>query len=447
MRMRDIMTPVCLLMAPLPLWAEGSPTNEQALSTEYFKYEQRVLSSSEGTELGEKARIDAAFRYQYSPSTFLRFRLDIDPNVSPEENKSSKFEVRLNHRHENWEFQADLDLAGDDYGRGATTLGLDSDSKDTYVAYNFGTVARAVFYPYNFGGEVGSAFRTLDVTRVFYIEGTPAIISNVPVEDEHIRMKTVPGIVFETMPTSTTKLYAGVGSARFLYPAVEGFDIQNNPASERWKAKEDRGYKAGFAWANERSSILLEGVRHENSALAGALMESAWSFQAAQKFDQLGLNFEHTQTKAATGAYRLSDSGTWFRDTTPFRPIYSDYFGERQDWLGKVGAGDMVQVTYNFASASPYVAFKHQSSYFIDRERESAHRLRTADESASHGGLNIIAVGVGMNSGKLLVRPEVAFLQAKNAVFGNHTDLREDRILSSLSKKDQILTLNLTYVN
>ncbi len=448
MRFRDYVTPVCLLILPAPLWAQqASPSQESALSTEYLEYEQRVHSASEGTELGDKARLDAAFRYQYNPSTYLRFRLEIDPNISPEENKSSKFELRLNHRQDAWEFQADFDLYGDDYQRGATTLGPDFDSDDSYIAYSFGTKARAVFYPYNFGGEVGSAFRTWDVTRIFYIDGTPTVIANIPVEDEKIRMKTLPGFVLEWTPNQATKAYVGVGSARFLYPAVEGFEIDENTAAERWKAKEDRGYKGGIRWTDDTSYLGWEGVRHENSAIAGAIMESAWSLQAGHSFAQWGLAYEHTQTKAGAGAYRLNKDGRWFQDTTPFRPIYSDYFGARQDWLSKIGAGDMVELSFKTPEMRPYLAVKHLSPYFLYRERESAQRLRTADESESHGGLNILALGVDLYSGNFTVRPELEFMQAKNAVFGNRTDIREDRILSSLSKKDRVLTLNLTYAN
>jgi hypothetical protein len=209
--------------------------------------------------------------------------------------------------------------------------------------------------------------------------------------------------------------------------------------------KEDRGYKAGIHYNTADTLALIEYATHSNSAAAGSMLEAAWSLQLNQKFGPAIVNFERTWTKAATNAWRLNRDMTWFHDIAPFRPVYSDYYGNRQDWLGKVDAATMIKAGYNFGAITPFVAYKMIGQYFIDRERESAHRLRTADETASHGGLNMLVVGADYTAGKFNFRPEVEFMKAKNAVFGNRTDVREDRVLSELNKEDTVVKLTTTY--
>ena len=427
--------------------AQGKTLPMQSFYMEYLEYEQRVHSAANNSELGEDARIDMAFKYNFNPDTSFRLRLDIDPYKYPDQNKSSKLELRLYHRYENLEVQGDFDVNGDDNGRGATSFGPDVYSDDSWLALNLSQQLKLIFYPYNIGTEVGREFRTLDVTRIFYIDGTPSFISNIPVEDEAVRMKTVPGLELQWNPNERTRVSTAVGSVSFLYPAVEDFSIEQNAAAERWKNKEDRAYKLAISYSDGSTSAGAEYVYHNNAHLSGSLLESAWSLQAQQLWSSWVFDAERTWTKAGTRPYRLKRNSTWFEETTPFRPIYSDYYGNKQDWLGKVGAASMLRVGYKLNDqVTPFVSYKQLGKYFIYRERESAQILRTGDESASHGGLTVGSVGVNYKVGSFTLRPEYEYMVAKNEVFGNRTDIRQDKILSTLNKKNTVLTLTTTYL-
>ncbi|WP_141735807.1 hypothetical protein [Oligoflexus tunisiensis] len=445
MRSQRFLMPACLLLIAGTAQAQIETAPVQTTYLEYLRYQQYVHSASESTQLGEETLFDALVGYRLTEDTSLKFRLDIDPNRGSVDNKTSKLNLRLLHHYEQFDFQADLLLNGDDNGRGATTLGLDRTSKYSWISYTPNDTISVRFYPYNFGTEIGREFRTWDVARVFQIEGTPAYISNLPIEDETIGTKTLPGLELQWKPTESLVAYVGVGSAGFHYPATPGFTIEENASSERWKVKEDRGYKAGLHYNTADTLALVEYATHSNSTAAGSMLEAAWSLQLNQKFGPAIVNFERTWTKAATNAWRLNRDMTWFHDIAPFRPVYSDYYGNRQDWLGKVDAATMIKAGYNFGAITPFLAYKMIGKYFIDRERESAHRLRTSDETASHGGLNMLVVGADYTAGKFNFRPEIEFMQAENAVFGNRTDVREDRVLSELNKEDTVVKLTTTY--
>jgi hypothetical protein len=422
------------------------PAPIQQLYMEYLEYRQRLYSSSQNISLGDRAKLDAAFGYWFNPSTSLRFRLDIDPDkYGDDQNLTSKFELRLFHRYESFEFQADLDINGDEGGHGGTSIGPDNDSKDTWIAYKPTESIRMIFRPYNLGTEIGQAFRTLDVARVYYINGTPAYISNLPIEDESIRSKTVAGIEVQWAPTDALSLYVGAGSTSFYYPTNSDFNIEQNAASESWKAKEDRAYKAGIVYKDTDINFVTEYATHMNAAETGAMLDSALSVQYTQWVGNFVGNVEWTATRAGTEAYRLSKDFSWFQDTTPFHPVYSDYYGVKQDWLGKTDSAVMAKAGWKVGSWVPYVSYKHLGKYFIDRSLESASKLRTADETASHGGLGIFGLGGYYSVGKFIFQPEVEFMEAKNEVFGSSSDIREDRVLSELKKKNTVFSLSTRY--
>ncbi|RZA17288.1 MAG: hypothetical protein EOP10_23025, partial [Proteobacteria bacterium] len=412
-----------------PLLKDPAPL--QQFYMEYLEYKQRLYSSSESISLGDRARFDTAFGYWFTPDTSIRLRLDIDPDrYGDDQNSTSRFELRLFHKYENFEFQADLDIDGDAGGRGATSLGPDTDSKDSWIAWKPLESLRVIFRPYNLGTEIGQEFRTLDVARVNYINGTPAYISRLPVEDEEIRTKTVGGLEVQWSPSTELSLYAGGGSASFFYPTNDDFSIEANAASESWKTKEDRAYKAGVVYKTDTTNFVTEYATHLNDSEAGSLLDTALSLQLTQWVGRFVGSLEWTGTRAGTNPYRLDDNGSWFQDVTPFRPIYSDYYGVKQDWLGKKDSAELVKLGWKFGNYVPYLRYKHLGKYFVYRGLESAHKLRTADESAGHGGLSTFTVGTYMTVGKFIIQPEVEFMEAKNNVFGSSSDIREDRVLS-----------------
>lgn len=413
---------------------------------EYLDYEQRVHSTSENTELGEKTKLDAAFKYRFNEDTSIRLRLDIDPYKYPEENKSSKFEVRLNHKYKAFEVQADFDVNGDDNERGATTFGPDDDSKDSFMSYQPFSFVKGVFYPYNFGGEIGNEFRTLDVTRIYYIEGNPTAINEIPTQGERLRTRTIPGFELQVFPVDNLLVYAGIGSVSFSYPGSDNFDIKNQTSASFWKIKEDRAYKGGLRFTGDSTKIVLERVTHTNSALTGSLLKTASSAQLQQKFGQFIVNLERTETRAGEKPYHLAKDWRWFDNSNGYNPLYSDSFRQDQDWFGRWGTATMVKLSYDFGDLVPFVAYKDMSKNFIYRRNESAEKLRTVNGTQSHGGLQAWKVGSEIKAGKFSVRPEAEFFLADNDVYGNRGDQREYNINNtSYGRKNTVFTLYTTY--
>lgn len=421
-------------------------SRDEKVFLEYLNYIQSLYSSGMDVELGEKARFEAAFRYLPTKSTFFRFRLLVDPKRSKYENKTSEIEVLINHTYEAWELQADFALNFDDHSRGATSLGPDVDSEYSYIAYNLNPNLKLSFYPYNFDGEVGRVFKTDDVTRIYYIEGTPDFISNLPLDGEKIRAKTLPGFELSWAPSTELTTYVGVGAGRYIYPNQDNFSIEENVSSERWKTKTDVGYKAGIKYNSEHSSARLEYVTHTQATEGGALLDTAASLQLNQKLSSsLSLYLESSYSSAAGNAYNIDRSSSWFAQTTPFRPVYSDFYGQKQDWLGKKDFAHYLKISYENGSNKPYASYKRVGANFVYREDESAHRLRTADQSQSHGGLDIYGLGVDLGAGDFTITPEVEYKKAANRVFGNKNDLREDKELIELNRDEISVKLYATY--
>lgn len=420
--------------------------SDKTLFLEYLNYQQSLYSSSMDVELGENARIETAFKYLPSDETFFRFRLLVDPRKNVYENQTSKVEVHLNHKYEKWELQADFELDFDDQNRGATALGPDTDSEYSYIAYNFSQGLRLTFYPYNFDGEVGRVFKSDDVTTIYYIEGTPDFISNLPLEDESIRKKTLPG--FDLRYSSGSWFaYTGLAAGRYIYPAGDDFKIEENVSAERWKTKTDIGYKGGIGYQEGAVSAVLELVSHNQSKEGGSLLKSAASLQVSHKLGSMfSLYLESSYSEAGNNAYEIDKSTGWFEKTDLFRPVYSDFYGEKVDWLGKKDFAHYIKISYHLGSSSkPYLSYKSLGEYFVYREDESAHRLRTADETRSHGGLDVFGLGMTFLAGNYAITPEVEYKFAKNKVFGNKNDLREDKQIIDLNKEELALTLYATY--
>lgn len=414
---------------------------------EYLNYEQKVHNSGKDVELGEElTKFEAAFKIVPTDDTFVRLRYDIDAKKNPKSNRTSKLEVLLNHRWQNVEMQADMDLRMDDYDRGATTFGPDTDSEYTFLAYQPNDTWRYVFYPYNFDGEVGRVFYTYDVTRIFYIDGTPDFISNLPVADERIKVKTLPGFEVQYFPSADWEVYAGVAAGRYLYPNRDDFVIEQNTAAERWEARRDVGYKAGFEYRGESTELQFEYVTHTETVETGALLETGASLQLRQDWSPFRLYFEASYSKAGENAYNLNSSFSWFEETTPFRPIFTDISGNKQKWLGEKDFAYYTKLSYQWASNKfPYVSYKRVGDQFVYWEEESVHRLRTADLSESHGGLDVYGLGIDLQLGNFTLTPEFEYKIAANRVFGNKLDLREDRELEKLNERETALTLYATY--
>lgn len=420
---------------------------------ENFYYEDFIYSKSKKTELGDQAELNAAIRYQHSDDTYFRARFETFPEDNRFNNKTGKFEVLAGHTYGAVNFTFDLEINTNESSNGGTTLGLDLDSEFTNLNWKIADKVQLEFYPFNFDGEVGVEFNTRDITRINFIEGGPTTI--LPNQgNNNVIQKTIPGLVL-TLGDKRFNVYAGAGLATYLYPTNPTFHIQNNQTATRWERRQDFGYKLGLNYRSESTRIWLGAVGHTQAEETGALHEHAASLYGIFRFPE-GLIFEGEFVTAKNGKqpWRLSRSGTWFEQTTApgFFPIYSDYNGNLQDWLGKTDFATGFKVGYEVQEdVIPYTAFRIQGEHFIFKDEESAHLLRTADESKSHGGIMRGAVGTYLHYGNFVVNPEFEYRRAENPVFTNAGDAffannnQSQRLLARFQKNDYLFSIYLTY--
>lgn len=445
-----------------PVLGLESVGEKRGFFLEYFNYEEYVYSKSKKTELGDNVEVDTAIRYQYDENTFGRLRFNTDPVDNRTSNKTASFEFLGGHRANNWYFQVDVEVRGDDGSTtggttksGETSIGLDLDSELTQITYTLNNLD-ITFYPFNFDGEVGSEFKTYDVTRIYYIEGSPTSFpAGAPSAGESIAEKTIPGLEFgyslsEELPM---RFYAGIGAASFLYPASGNFELDEaGVTASRWERREDIGYKAGLDYRTEDLRVEVEYVGHTEADKTGSLLKEAGSVYAIGRVAGFLIEPEVAYSKAGKRPYRLNRDRDWFEETTPFEPLYQDYStngpggnGARQNWVGEEDFAYSLRVGYEMDAVVPYLAYKYQGENFVFRDRESAHTLRTADLSESHGGLNRYGAGVFIYSGNFLVNPQFEFLQANNPVFFSAADVRNDRLAATFEKQDYLLYLTVSY--
>lgn len=447
--MKTLCSPLLLLLllsTSNPSFAEESSKSKFYIDS--FSYEDFVYSRSKKTELGDQVEIEVAAKYIYAPGTYARFRFETSPEENRENNESSKFEFFLSHKYETVLFNLDLELQTNKSTNGGTSIGLDLDSDYTNIIWEINKSFTFIFYPFNFDGEVGEEFRTWDVTRVKTIEGAPTTVSNSPTGSEKIVEKTIPGFVLNFRPNFVEGLglYAGFGIASYFYPTNSNFDLLTNTSVTSWERKEDRGYKFGINLDRDTLDLKLEFVGHDQAKETGALLEYAGSFYLITKLNKLVLDAEVTMSKAGERPWFTPRGTTWFETTSPFRKVYSDFFGNNtHDWIGKTDFAFGSRVGYAMGDVTPYVLFRYQGKNFIFVENESAHLLRTADESLSHGGLTRVGTGAYLSYGKWVVNPEFELRNANNPVFGNASDVRSNRLLSTYRKTDYLISLFVTY--
>lgn len=424
----------------------GSYPKEKVI-LDKVNYEDRVYSNSKKTELGDSSDFGMSLRYQRDNESFARFRFATDPSGDRKANKTSNFELIYNRVSGPFTFQVDLNLQTNEEIGGEMTgnnLGLDLDSDNTYISYKFSKF-ETTFYPFNFRADVGDEFNTSDVTRIYYIEGSPTTILATPVNGEEIISKTIPGFEFK-YKFSKSYLYAGFGIASYLHPINNNFDYTSNPSADAWERREVTAYKLGFLHnITGQRKFFMQYVYQNKSEETGVLLESAASVSYFQVWKRLVFEIESTVSKAGKAPLNVDYEEGWFSDTTLFRPVYSDIDGDEQDWVGKNDSGLSLKIGYNLEKYTPYIAYKYQGKYFVYNGAESAHRLRTSDESKSHGGLTRVAVGSIFYYKNLSFRPQVEYQQAVNAVFSNSTDVTSDKQQSSYKKENILLSIQLNY--
>ncbi|MCB0410921.1 MAG: hypothetical protein KDD22_00235, partial [Bdellovibrionales bacterium] len=379
-----------------PVLDKNDVGSKEGLFVEYFNYRDYIYSNSKKTETGDNIRTDVGVRYQFSESTFGRLRFKTDPVENRESSKTSEFEILAGHSTGNWKFQGDVevkmndgnDTSGDSAGE--ISVGLDLDSELTFIEYDVKPVD-IKFYPYNFNGRVGRQFKTWDVTRLYFVEGAPNTFSTSPTGGEKIAQKTIPGfeLGYSFSSDHLNRAYMGIGLASYLYPSNENFNIfdQAGPQSDRWSRNETYGYKLGYNYHGEDLQIDSGYVAFNKSAETGSLLQAAGPIYALGRLSTVIIEGEICYTRGGDRPYRLNDSETWFSKTAPWAPIYSNTSGTQlQDWIGKSAFAYSLRLGLEYESFTPYLSYKHLGSRFVYRERDSAEKLRTADESQSHGG-------------------------------------------------------------
>lgn len=421
----------------------------EGLYLERARYEENVYSRGRKTELGDQVEIDVSLRYQHNEQSYARMRFETDPLDNRFDNKTSRFEFVGGHFYKNFAVRVDAELNTNDGG--GQSIGLDLDSRGTFLSYQEEKGFGAIFFPFNFDTQIGREFDTWDIARLYFVDGSPTNVNSTQLADEKIAEKTIPGIELNYRPDGHRgwKFYAGLGVATYLYPVNPTYNILTDRAADRWERKESLGYKFGITYRAKNyidaTLFNFQVAGHNKTEETGALLAHGATLNARFFVDQWFFDTELTYTKAGKRPYRLSRSGEWFEQVAPFQPVYADYFGTPQDWIDQADGAFSLKVGYKYGQSIPYVFYRYQGKHFVFSERESAHILRTADERFSHGGLHRLGVGQYLQYGKFVVIPEFEWRKAKNPVFGNSADVREDRVLSSFRKNDFLLYLTVSY--
>ncbi len=418
-------------------------------------YDDRIYSRSKKSEIGQEIRLRGKLRYQFSEDTSFTLGAKIFPEEGSVDDKTSKIELEGKHAIGNATFRADFDLYTNDKSSSSagTTFGFDQDSENTYVSYKLDTGLYATLYPFNFDGEVakGRTFDTWDVTRIYEITGTPATVDVSQTNGETLADKTIPGIVLG-FDSDLMSFYVGAGVTTFLYPTDDGFDVDGSLTSATWNRTEDIGYKAGFSFDIDdmgeinRLLVKAEYVGHSKTNETGSLLKDAASFYTYAKFaDYFVFDFQFAASKAGDNPYRVNSSGNWFEIASAGELVYSDSTMADQNWIGELDFALEGRVGLQFNNILPYVLYRYQGEHYVFRERESAHRLRTADDSLSHGGLHRMGFGSYFKVGQFVINPEFEAMIAKNAVFTKSADIQQSRLNSSYRKNDYLLRLKVMY--
>lgn len=447
---------LAILLLPMPISMASHPDRayfdweKTGLYLERASYEEYVYSRGRKTELGDQVEVDMALRYQHDERTYGRLRFETDPIENRFDNKTSRFEIVGGHHYREFAIRVDAELNLND--NGGQSIGLDLDSRGTFISYQKERGFGFIFFPFNFDTQVGREFNTWDVARLYYIEGSPSSVTFDQNEDEKMANKTIPGIEFNYRPHGHRgwKAYVGFGLATYLYPSNDDFDIRQNAVADRWQRNESFGYKFGVTYKgpsiHDPTMFNFQVAGHNKTEETGALLEMAASGNARFFVDQWFIDGEITYSKAGKSPYNLARGMEWFEDLSPvFSPVYSDLFGNDQDWIGKSDMAAALKLGYLFEDFLPYGFIRWQGKHFVYRDRESAHRLRTADDALSHGGLTRLGAGLYQQYGKFTVNPEFEWRSARNPVFGDSSDVREDRRISRFRKQDFLITLSVTY--
>ena len=430
---------------------------DKKFSLELFSFEDFIYSGSRKMELGDQVRLTTRFRYQITENAWASLGFRTDPNQDRFDNKTSDFELRTGYIYENFVAQADFSFNTNDPD-GGISIGFDLDSENTFLRYKIKDKFQLTFFPFNFDGEVGVDFDTGDITRIYFIEGSP---TNIPIDIAtatvpiRVAQKTLPGLVLRYTNAEDSlnmeSFYVGVSGASYERPNDPNFNIIDDSTSVSWSRKTMLGYKAGLFFRRPKTFTSLQYIGQTKDDETGALINSALSLYSLSRVFGLMTEFEITATKGGELPWRVSRDGESFGSldlattTLASNRVYADRTGELQNWTGNWGVGTSLKVGTTSNSYRPYLSYRYLTDDFVYSSRISAHNLRTNDLSNSHGGLHGLGGGAFVYKGNFIINPRFEYLSAKNNVFGDSDDLRETLQDRNLIDSDFSFYINVSY--
>ncbi len=450
-----------LTNVPISNVLEQSPvkTEKEKVMVELFSFEDFLYTGSRKTELGDQLQLVSRFRYQITDEAWTSLGFRTDPDEDRFDNKTSDFEFRTGYTYENLVAQADFSFNTNDPD-GGISFGFDLDSENTFLRYRFeGTDFQLTFFPFNFDGNVGVIFETNDVTRIYYINGTPTSLPFDPnlsaTGPLTIAQKTIPGFEFRYNSVrdskNITSFYVGVGGTSYEYPNDPNFSILSSTASADWARKEALGYKFGFLLRSPSSFNSFQYVGQTNSDETGALLESAGSFYSLTRLSSLIYELEISASQGGELPWRLDRNGN-LGDTSLFSAFAATNrtyahlnTSDLQEWVGEWGYAGSLKLGLANEKYRPYISYRYLNENFVYSSRISAHNLRTNDLSQSHGGIHAPGIGAFVYSGNFIINPRFEYLLAQNDVFTKSNQLSEFPANQARIDNDFSFFINVSY--
>ncbi len=443
------------------LFTESPALVSQKYSLEVFNYEEVIYSGSKKTEIGDRVKLGARFRYQIEDNLWLALGFRTNPKSERTSNHATELELRAGYIYNNLTAQIDLQWITDHPNTGGMRIGLDLDSEDSFLKYSPTSHVSFKFYPFNLETSSGLNFGTGDVAQLYYISGAPLSLSAntsfAPTEGEMIS-KTLPGIDV-TWDNFDSKAYGlelkvGFGLASYLYPENPGFKYTQASTSLTWERKQNFGYKLSALLTQPKDFFLMKWTGHTQSEETGSLLSQSLNmYWLSSLLSNFMVEAEVGLHKNGAQAFRLNSDGTYFEDkdpstlTTVTEPdrIYADDTGAPQNWLDQWGWGMSVKLGKEFKGFTPYLGYKFENTNFVYEGRNSAHLLRTKNLELSHGGLSRLALGSHFYAGKMMIQAEFEYLSANEAVFSSEGQIRQARFTSAFKKQDFYFSIKASY--
>lgn len=317
--------------------------------------------------------------------TFMQFKYDTDDS-----NPDYKLEILVNRKfNDQLEAQMDMDLiTGDSASTKGIRLEEDFDSEKVYIKYSPNKNLSFKFNPFDIDLTVGDEFETDNEQKT-------------------------PGIQMEYKMSDTTKVYAGIGTGKYVKDKAKLENIQNKDGKEEIVL----GLKAGMSYEKDETSLKaamsMNNQDDEDIATGQAdPLKMAVSLIGEHKMGNLALKGEAIVTKINKASKAIQDLG--ITDS-------------------KTGTALFVKAEYEIGKNTPYVQLIHASefAYFDDDDYSGV----IGGGVEGHGGLTAIEAGDEYKlSGGLKIVPYVEMKKAKNDIFKDRDGKADDTAVNFVTK-------------